>query len=597
MDEKRRKWGWRRKRLTWGAVVIVVVASLFCGLRTCWITPVPGVSVEMTRPHVTEADLGPESAYRLLLAALAEIAKAEAVDADENVRTSFEGVLAKLGISVTRPETAGGTAQEPAFPSFPEPEEAMWGGQEPVRVWQCNWWDARAKLARHPWPTSPPPPAPLPLPRREPSSADLFTEREPDAHDLAIATEAPWTLEQYEDIRHGIALVRPALPLLDRALVAPNPQMPTVESFVDAKPRVTWALQLCQWLSISAYIHETEGDMPAAFQDIERVLRTGALLTRGGYWSDYMANLRCSSLAMMTARTIAMRHSIPPETLRQAAESFLRVADEAEPYIELVRADFVPLRNLVPEYYRHSVLDINTAINEPHAPMRPGKRLVNGLAFSAAPLAGSTPARTLRNIDWLCQHLVVLAEKPYSAAVQDEYDALLREWCPRRRVATQVLGTWDPLGYHLAGWMHVADDWMHARITAYPAQLRAMALFLAVRAYEVDHRHLPDRLDELAPAYISRLPEDPFSGKPFGYLRSGVPGLPPEAWSIYSVGGNCVDDGGTAYHPYSDSPFASPDLVTPSQDYPAPWRESKPRREWYPKGRKWSRVGPPQSCL
>ncbi len=578
-------------------MVMVVVAVPLFGLRTRWITPLPGVRVEMTRPHVTEADLGPESAYRLLLVAFAEIAKAEAADPDANVKECFSGVLEKLGISVTRPEAPGEPAQEPAFLSFPEPEEGMWGSQDPVRVWRGSWVDALAKSRRHPWPTSPPPPAPLPLPRPEPSSSDLFTEREPDAHDLAIAAEAPWTLEQYKEICHGLALIRTALPLLDRALAAPAPQMPTVESFLQDEPQARWATHLSRWLAVSAYIHEAEGDFPAAFQDIELVLRTGALITRGGYWPAYMNNLGCCSQATMAARTIAMRHSIPPETLSKAAESFLRVADAAEPYVEFVRADFVPLRNLIPQYYQRSVLDVNALCDPSFLPRKLGMRFVNRLVFLAAPLAGSTSSRTLRNVESLCQHMVVLAEKPYSAAVQEEYDALLGVWCPKRSVATQILGTWDPLGYYLAGWTHHGDDRMHASITAHLAQLRGMALFLALRAYEIDHGRLPDRLDELAPAYLSRVPVDPFSGKPFGYLRSGVPGLPAEAWAIYSVGGNCADDGGTAYHPCSISPFSDPDLVIPSQNYSQVWTDNMPRHEWHTGGRPWSRSGEPKSSL
>jgi hypothetical protein len=583
--------------LFWCGAAAVAVAFVLFGLRTRWITPVPGVRVEMTRPHVTEADLGPDSAYRLLLATLAQIAKAEVADPDPNIRGSLPGLHDKLGIDTVQPETPKEPEGDIRFPSLEEAEQAEESEQEPVRVWGWSWTDALTKFTCHPWPTSPPPAAPLPDPKPSPFLGDPFATMEPDAHDLAIVAKAPWTLEQYEEILHGIALVRPALPALDRALAAPDPQMPTVESFLQEEPHTGWVLRLCQWLSISAYLHEAEGDYAAAFRDVERILQTGALLSRGGYWPGHMTNLSCSLHAMNTARAIAMRHSLEPGTLKQAAESFLRVADESEPYVEFVRADFVPLRNFVAEYYRRSILDLNASFDYPYVSESRRKRFVNNLAFSAARLAGSTPSRTRRNIESLCQHLVVLAEKPYSVAVQDEYDDLLGHWCPKRSATAQVLGTWDPVGYHLVGWTHTSGDWMHPRITAYVAQLRSMALFLAVRAYEVDHARLPEKLDELTPSYISRLPDDPFSGKPFGYLRRGVPGLPTEAWAIYSVGGNCVDDGGTAYYTLTARPFTSPDLVIPSQDYPDAWVQGKPRREWHTNSRKWSRFGEPESSL
>jgi hypothetical protein len=101
--------------------------------------------------------------------------------------------------------------------------------------------------------------------------------------------------------------------------------------------------------------------------------------------------------------------------------------------------------------------------------------------------------------------------------------------------------------------------------------LRAVALFCAVRAYETAQGRLPDRLEQLVPAYLPRVPMDPLgNGKPFHYLRSAVPDLPPDTWGIYSNGENLTDDGGKAKsvgNPRAER-FINPDLVWPSQAYP-----------------------------
>jgi hypothetical protein len=100
--------------------------------------------------------------------------------------------------------------------------------------------------------------------------------------------------------------------------------------------------------------------------------------------------------------------------------------------------------------------------------------------------------------------------------------------------------------------------------------LRGAALFLAIKAYGKEHGALPQTLAKLVPDYLPRIPKDPFDGKPFRYLRSGVPGLPPKAWAVYSIGEDFTDDGGKAQSvgEARRKRVANPDLVWPSQPYP-----------------------------
>jgi len=567
MGRKRRRWSRRRKLLVWGVIAATILGILLFGLRAPWIAPIPGVSVEMTRPFTREGNLGPSSAYRLFLTALAEIAKAEVADPDDNVRGSYVEVLEKVGITVVR-----GGAPPPAGDLFPESlaEQQQAAETKPVRVWSGGWGDALDKLTHHPWPTAPPPAAPPKSPDSPPTGM-LGAADESDPHHLAIRREAPWTLEQYEQILHGLALHRPAIPLLDRALTAPNPRVPTVGPW----PRGHWVRSLCAWLVISAHTHAATGDYAEARRDLQRSLATAALFTRGGSSSDHLAAWARGGLISVAAKTIAIRHAIPPAILHEMAADLLHQTDSAEPFVECIRAELLSLRNFVPAYYSDHPLGSGSG----------SERYVAGLAFAVARLAGSTPDKTVRNLESLFQHWVVLAQKPYSAAVQDEYDAIKEGWCPKRTIKGLVLGTRDPLGYHMASRVIDTPDRLHACSATHVALLRGTALFLAVRAYELEHGGLPDSVEQLVPTHLPQLPVDPFSGKPFRYLRSGVPGLSPDAWAIYSVGTNCADDGGTAYAPSSLSPYGEPDLVIASQNYPREWQLRRPPRKWYPGGR------------
>lgn len=65
---------------------------------------------------------------------------------------------------------------------------------------------------------------------------------------------------------------------------------------------------------------------------------------------------------------------------------------------------------------------------------------------------------------------------------------------------------------------------------------RQVILQVALRRYELDHHRLPDDLSELSPAYLSSIPQDPFTDLPMRWN--------PSTQVIYSVGVNGSDDSG-----------------------------------------------------
>ena len=75
----------------------------------------------------------------------------------------------------------------------------------------------------------------------------------------------------------------------------------------------------------------------------------------------------------------------------------------------------------------------------------------------------------------------------------------------------------------------------HVRIPLFD---RMLAIDLACRVYRADRGQWPQTLDALVPQYLSRIPEDPLSGKPFVYRPSE-----PE-FTLYSIGADGVDEKG-----------------------------------------------------
>jgi hypothetical protein len=70
---------------------------------------------------------------------------------------------------------------------------------------------------------------------------------------------------------------------------------------------------------------------------------------------------------------------------------------------------------------------------------------------------------------------------------------------------------------------------------------RNLYLAFALAAYHGDHGRYPAKLDELAPKYLEKIPNDLFSGKPLIYR------LEDDGYLLYSVGPNGVDDDGRGH--------------------------------------------------
>jgi hypothetical protein len=70
------------------------------------------------------------------------------------------------------------------------------------------------------------------------------------------------------------------------------------------------------------------------------------------------------------------------------------------------------------------------------------------------------------------------------------------------------------------------------------ALLNCSIVAVAMERFRLAHHRWPDKLEELAPAYMKAIPVDPFGGQSLRLISQGP------ARIIYSVGRNLVDDGG-----------------------------------------------------
>jgi hypothetical protein len=82
------------------------------------------------------------------------------------------------------------------------------------------------------------------------------------------------------------------------------------------------------------------------------------------------------------------------------------------------------------------------------------------------------------------------------------------------------------------------------------ARLRCARVALAVERFRLKEGRLPDSLEQLKPAFLEAVPEDPFDGKPLRYKKLG------KGYLVYSIGPDGADNGGV-----EDKKEGRPDIV------------------------------------
>jgi len=264
-------------------------------------------------------------------------------------------------------------------------------------------------------------------------------------------------------------------------------------------------------------------------------------VTVGGDGATLITHLVGMALAELGAeqsRRMVRDVNCPPELL-QPLEISLRGGDRL--YVgaaESLRAEFTTMRNTfamlaeAPEAYtdlggESGGLTLKTMTSIP---------LVWGYMLH--------PNRSMEIVAEEFRPVIAGLQTPWSADLNqdpDEMPAALdipessREMAKPNRVGILLLSITLPV---ISGSVN--------RVLQIQASREATRILIGLRLYELSEGRLPERLDELVPGYLERIPVDPFSGQPFRYDR--------EREIVWSVGKDRVDQGGSVREPDGEVP-------------------------------------------
>ena len=312
-------------------------------------------------------------------------------------------------------------------------------------------------------------------------------------------------------------------PIIEKALNLPvfqSPQLqdPSKVSFDTRFPEYTKLRKLAHLCVLKAdYLFE-KGKEREAFDWILKAMKIGQMIEESPR-PLYITNIvgkACKEIGLKEIRKLVPRTRLAPEELRFYAEAVLSLEPSDEAFIRAVKMDYrladnslrkleeaFQSRYIYEELEKEGVLDKNIRLLVKHL----GKPYY---------LPNETRLIYVERL----RKLISYAKKLYKDA-----DVSSLELPPRKGF---ILVRRNPVGeaflyilmpiYPSAFYRHLAFKFSH----------RATAILLALKAYKREKRYLPERLSELVPKYLSKIPIDPFDGQPLRYSREGQ--------VIYSVG-------------------------------------------------------------
>jgi len=340
----------------------------------------------------------------------------------------------------------------------------------------------------------------------------------------------PWSLDGATNTLAILDQVQESLALARRAAEAPDPQVPTITNNNQEMPYVAKTLSIVRCFKISAKAKAVQGDYPKAFAELRSAIGFSSILTRGGLLIEHVVSIACHGMSCKTMRQITLNYPVEENLLREAIMFLEKTENGSEPWAECMRHEGIAARSYADEYFRNPS-SLIAFIGYTTLSRCIEHRIITFLL-------GSTPTIMKKDMDACRTHLVSMAEKPFDQTSYDRFYTRLRmpsyDSLPRFLLTSR-----DPIGRIIVNLMLPAADLAHSRHIAMIADLRATRIVMAIVLFKRDEGRLPQKLAELTPKYLDKVPDDPFDGKQMKY-RLDTDG----SWVVYSVGADGKDDGG-----------------------------------------------------
>jgi hypothetical protein len=285
------------------------------------------------------------------------------------------------------------------------------------------------------------------------------------------------------------------------------------KGFATLLPYLSDLRELVRLLCAKAALHAERAEADLATETLVHALAVPRSLSREPLIVSQMVRNSQHAAIIQTLERVVSRTQLSGENIRRLDEALAGAYDPNATATAMIGEACIVLDTL-------------------HNPQRAGLHLAGSsddgglslILLEVCRALGLLDLSRLRYADLAADQLAALrrplnerieAAAQVSARIQEvvQQDRLLREFAPN-------------------GGRFIVEDVANA------ARLMVARTALAVERYRLEAGELPARLDDLVPAFLEQVPQDPFDGKPVRYITQ------PRRYVVYSIGKDRTDDGG-----------------------------------------------------
>ena len=338
-------------------------------------------------------------------------------------------------------------------------------------------------------------------------------------------TSAEDALTDGAAVLRGLEFLKPELDEIRASVKRPKVRFPVKweEGFSVRLPHYSTFQALARFLRLSAAAKLAEGDGDGAFDDWQ----TGWNLARK---LDDEPSL-IGSLVQMSAMHIAI------STMKDALNQHRWTPGQLEASQEMLAATNLIRRAIHCVSSERALLNASFEANIGKADMLAayGGGITSPALDSVSQVVLKLRART-RN--WWRQNQLWMNRFTDEELTFWDGDAELMALRPRKFGVENLSGFWVRMDLALVVYTAPIYSSTEKRFLHTHATVRMAGLACALERYRIANARYPERLEELVPQFIGKLPHDPCDGQPFRYR------IVPEGYLLYSVGMDRKDDGG-----------------------------------------------------
>jgi hypothetical protein len=326
---------------------------------------------------------------------------------------------------------------------------------------------------------------------------------------------------------------------LDKALARESFQSPIIHSFTDLMPGLAVYRDMGRLLRVKSEWHLRRGEKAAAVDAAVKVVLLGHLIgSENGSLIEYLVGITIKGMGLDQVLSVGLALD-SPESVRVLGKLLDSYRDDAAGFERAIRAEYRFQEGALDQLGGGDLTLVQLMrMNEcgPGESTKPGAWMPSRLRRGLIRLV-LHPNRTKQRLVDYDAELIAGA----SNSLQKAFGPLAGEFEEREKGFEKGgvvrLMHRNPAGLILMDLMLPSLAAVRERAIRVECQASGVRLVLALRAYEMEKKTWPDKLEPLVPDYVPALPRDPYDGAPaFRY--------DPAKRLVYAVGPDFKDDGG-----------------------------------------------------